>query len=178
MGVVAIFEIAIIQKYVGFSVIIYYAIAEILLTSLYKKKLKLFFAMLFAFIILVFVAFLWELPIMFAEPSLININSGFLTGFLYFIPLPVFAIIYNIKFDYNTKKISLLFFAICVSTIYAFLFPQFVYYNLSHYADLSYFTTFIPRTICLVALTYACFPNVSKANFNIRTSNEKRITKK
>lgn len=153
-----------IESNIGYPIIIFYAASAIMLTILYRKKLKLFFALLYTLTVIAFNSSLWELPMMISGPM--N-QGGFFTGLIYFIPLPLFMIFYNVRFNYNIKKIFLMLFAIITSLLFGHFYPPSLYYQLGQYYSFGYLTTFIPRTISLVAISYLCIPNVNLARFNI-----------
>lgn len=155
----------IIESNIGYPIIIFYTITLLTITLLYQKKLKFFFSLLFVSTIIAFNSSLWELPIMLTGPM--N-QGGFITGLAYLIPMPLFILVYNIKLDYNTKKVVLLITAITVSLLYGYLYPHSLYYQLGQYYSLGYLTTFIPRTLSLISLTYLCYPNTKKSKFNIQ----------
>ena len=153
-----------IESNVGYPIIIFYLMALLILSILYHKKLKLFFSIIFSLTVISFNTSLWELPIMLTGP--INISS-FTTGLVYFIPLPIFALIYNIRFTFNKKSISLLILSLSTSILYGLLLPQSLYAQIGQYYSLGYLTTFIPRIVSLITVTYLFYPNVTKTKFNI-----------
>ena len=156
--------IDLILKNITIPTLIFYITVPLLLTLIYKKELKLFFALLYSFCVVFFNSSLWEFL-----PSIVNgtadVNNT-TTLCLYFIPLPIFIIFYNIKFNVNKKKLIFLFLAILVSGLYL---PILSSLHLSHYW---YPTSFIPRIVCLLALSWVCYPNVNKVRFGIAMRNE------
>ena len=153
---------------IGIPTIVYYVVALVVLTFLYHKKLTPFFAVMYSLTILIFVAFFWEVPMIisyvaFGKTLIMSFISFYCV--LFFAPLPLFLMVYNIKITYNMKKIGLIGLAIIASVLYSTFFPQSLYSQFGNFSSLVNMTDDIPRTFSLVALTYLCYPDVSRARF-------------
>jgi len=90
-----------IESNIGYPIIIFYVMALLILSILYHKKLKLFFSIIFSLTVISFNTSLWELPMMLTGPM--NVG-GFITGLIYFVPLPLFTIITTLN-SLLTKRV-------------------------------------------------------------------------
>ena len=149
--------------------IVYYTVALIVVTFLYRKKLPPFFTALYTLTILAFTAMFWQLPMLisFGLGSTIGLmnTGGYTTSFVYFIPLPLFILFYNIKLEYNRKKGILIGSSIITSTLYGLLLPKSAYYQLGISGSWANLSICIPRTAALIALIYLCYPIISNTRF-------------
>jgi hypothetical protein len=151
--------IDLILKNIRIPTLIFYITVPLLLTLVYRRELKLFFALLYSVCVVYFNSSFWEFLPSIANGTA-NINNT-TTLSLYFIPLLLFVIFYNIKFSVNKKKIIFLFLTLFVSGFY---FPILSLLHLSHYW---YPISFVPRIVCLLALSWIFYPNVDKVRFGI-----------
>src|SRR5208283_1829177 len=89
------------------------------------------------------------------------------TGFIYFVPLPLFVLFYNLRFNISLWKCLLWILPIAASIAYGLFLPVPLQGQLGMYYSFGYATTFIPRTTALATMTYLCYPNVRKAKYGI-----------
>lgn len=155
---------SLIESNIGYPIIVFYAISAIIIVRFLRKKLKLFFAGLYTVGLLAFNSSLWELPMMLTGPFDMN---NFVTGLVYFVPLPLVIVAYNLRIAYAPRTLLLVCVSIIASALYGVFYPASAYAQLGDYYSIGYFTTFIPRTLCLVSLAYLFYPQTSKSKFNI-----------
>lgn len=165
----------IIEINIGYPIIFFYAISLLTLTMLYGSKLKLFYSFIFSMTIISFCSSLWELPTMIVNQNLFNAGS-FTTGLAYFIPLPLFLLVYNIKINWNSTSFWLIIISLFVSIVYSLILPPILQAQLGQYYSLGYLTTFIPRTLSLIAIAYLCYPDANQAKFHIQKFVQLKLT--
>lgn len=164
---------------IGIPALVFYVVSISLLTLLYWKKLKFFFAFLYAISVASFNSSFWEFPFGLVSPYGWSMSSASVTGLVYFVPLALFVLFYNVKF-LDRKKVLLICLSFLICCLYGILYPQvyLVPYGGEYgYFVFEYLTTFIPRTVSIIVLGYVCIPDVSKTRFRIKkgqaTTNEK-----
>lgn len=149
--------------------LIFYGTYLLMLTILYHKKLKLFFAFVYSATVMFFLASWWEIPIRLTQ-LVTNGHYEFLqlaeTGLFltYFFPFLLCIGIFNIKLIFTKWKFLGLILGFVVVSIQILFSPSYFSY---HITSLITFVFTVPRIVNAFFLGFVCYPNVDKTRFGI-----------